>query len=128
MCSKNESFRKRGKYERKWNTFTCDGRYESAIERIENARFVSSRKVPRKARLAVHRRVLTPTLMYGNEWWVWQKKHEGSIALRSIAGVRLMGKFRNSVTSERCGVEENMTKIERGMFRWFGRVVRINAR
>ncbi|KAI5632627.1 reverse transcriptase (RNA-dependent DNA polymerase) domain-containing protein [Phthorimaea operculella] len=62
--------------------FTSDGKSESDIERRVNAgnmvigalhAFMNSQKVSNKARLAVHRGVLVPTLMYGSESWVWQK-------------------------------------------------------
>ncbi|XP_073943408.1 uncharacterized protein [Choristoneura fumiferana] len=68
--------------------FTRDGKYESDIERRVNAgnmvngalhSFMNSRKVSNKACLAVHGGVLVPTLMYGSESWVWQKKHESRI-------------------------------------------------
>ncbi|KAI5640813.1 reverse transcriptase (RNA-dependent DNA polymerase) domain-containing protein [Phthorimaea operculella] len=61
--------------------FTSDGKCESDIERRVNAgnmvngalhAFMNSQKVSNKARLAVHRGVLVPTLMYGSESWVWQ--------------------------------------------------------
>ena len=97
--------------------------------------FMSSRKVSQRARLAVHRGVLVSTLMYGSESWVWQKKHESRInavemrALRSMIGVKLSDRVRNSVIRERCGVNEDVvTKIEKGMLRWFGHVEMMNDR
>ncbi|KAI5635653.1 reverse transcriptase (RNA-dependent DNA polymerase) domain-containing protein [Phthorimaea operculella] len=124
--------------------FTSDGKCESDIERRVNAgnmvngalhAFMNSQKVSNKARLAVHRGVLVPTLMYGSESWVWQKKHESRInavemrALRSMIGVKLSDKIRNSVIRERCGIKEDVvTGIEKGMLRWFGHVERMNER
>ncbi|KAI5637059.1 acetyl-CoA carboxylase, central region domain-containing protein [Phthorimaea operculella] len=122
--------------------FTSDGKCESDIERRVNAgnmvngalhAFMNSQKVSNKARLAVHRGVLVPTLMYGSESWVWQKKHESRInavemrALRSMIGVKLSDRIRNSVIRERCGLKEDIvTGIEKGMLRWFGHVERMN--
>ncbi|KAI5644408.1 reverse transcriptase (RNA-dependent DNA polymerase) domain-containing protein [Phthorimaea operculella] len=113
--------------------FTSDGKCESDIERRVNAgnmvngalhAFMNSQKVSNKARLAVHRGVLVPTLMYGSESWVWQKKHESRInavemrALRSMIGVKLSDRIRNSVIRERCGIKEDIvTGIEKGMLR-----------
>ncbi|KAI5643560.1 hypothetical protein NE865_04362 [Phthorimaea operculella] len=124
--------------------FTSDGKCESDIERRVNAgnmvngalhAFMNSQKVSNKARLAVHRGVLVPTLMYGSESWVWQKKHESRInavemrALRSMIGVKLSDRIRNSVIRERCGIKEDIvTGIEKGMLRWFGHVERMNER
>ena len=122
--------------------FTRDGKYESDIERRVNAgnmvngalhSFMNSRKVSNKARLAVHEGVLVPTLMYGSESWVWQKKHESRInavemrALRSMLEVKLSDRIRNSEIRKRCGLKEDVvTKIEKSMLRWFGHVERMN--
>ncbi|XP_060809954.1 uncharacterized protein LOC132904043 [Amyelois transitella] len=119
-----------------------DGKCDSDIERRVNAgnmvngalhAFMSSQKLSKKARLAVHRGVLVPTLMYGSESWVWQKKHESRInavemrALRSMLGVKLSDRIRNSVIRECCDVKEDVvTGIEKGMLRWFGHVERMN--
>ncbi|KAI5640894.1 reverse transcriptase (RNA-dependent DNA polymerase) domain-containing protein [Phthorimaea operculella] len=124
--------------------FTSDGKFESDIERRVNAgnmvngalhAFMNSQKVSNKARLAVHRGVLVPTLMYGSESWVWQKKHESRInavemrALRSMIGVKLSDRIKNRVIRERCGIKEDVvTGIEKGMLRWFGHVERMNER
>ncbi|KAI8431494.1 hypothetical protein MSG28_015996 [Choristoneura fumiferana] len=109
--------------------FTRDGKCESDIERRVNAgnmvkgalhSFMNSRKVSNKARLAVHGGMLVPTLMYGSESWVWQKKHESRInavemrALRSMIGVKLSDRIRNSEIRKRCGLKEDVvTKIEK---------------
>jgi hypothetical protein len=84
--------------------FTRDGKCDSDIERRVNAgnmvcgalhAFMGSRVVSKKAQLAVHNGVLLPTLMYGSESWVWQKKHTSRVnaveirALRSMIGVEL---------------------------------------
>ncbi|XP_063364410.1 uncharacterized protein LOC134653055 isoform X2 [Cydia amplana] len=110
--------------------FTRDGKHDKDIERRVNAgnrvngalnAFMSSQKVSQKARLAVHRGVLVPTLMYGSESWVWQKRHQSQVnavemrALRSVCGVRLQDRIRNSVIREKCGLNEDVvTKIEKG--------------
>ena len=124
--------------------FTKDGTCESDIERRVNAgnmvngalhTFMNSQKVSQKARLAVHRGVLVPTLIYGSESWVWQKKHKSKInavemrALRSMSGIKLSDRVNNSIIREQCGVKEDVvTKIEKGMLRWFGHAERMDER
>ncbi|XP_063542355.1 uncharacterized protein LOC134750982 [Cydia strobilella] len=124
--------------------FTRNGKHDKDIERRVSAgnrvngalnAFMSSQKVSQKARLAVHRGVLVPTLMYGSESWVWQKRHQSQVnavemrALRSVCGVRLQDRIRNSVIREKCGLSEDVvTKIEKGMLRWFGHVERMSER
>ena len=75
-----------------------------------------------------------PTLTYGSESWVWQKKHESKItavemrALRSMIDVKLSDRIKNCEIRERCGVKDVVTKIEKGMLRWFGHVERMSER
>ena len=73
--------------------------------------------------------------MYGSESWVWQKRHESRInavemrSLRRMAGVTLNDRIRNVEIRKRCSVKEGVvTKIERGMLRWFGHVERMDER
>jgi hypothetical protein len=97
--------------------------------------FMSSRVVSTKTQLAVHNVVLLPTLMYGSESWVWQKKTTSRVnavdmpALRSMIGKKLSDRVRNEVIKEECGMKEDVvTKIEKNMLRWFGHVERMNER
>lgn len=124
--------------------FTGDGKHEKDIERRVNAgnrvngalnAFMGSQKITQKARVAVHRGVLVPTLMYGSESWVWQKRHQSRVnavemrALRSMCGVKLSDRIRNSVIRGKCGMDGDIvTKIEKGMLRWFGHVERMDER
>ncbi|KAF9790000.1 hypothetical protein SFRURICE_002365 [Spodoptera frugiperda] len=71
--------------------------------------------------------------MYGSESLVWQKKHESRInavemrALRSMCGVKLSDRVKNSVVREKCGLKDDLvTRIEKGMLRWFGHVERMD--
>ncbi|GBP12988.1 hypothetical protein EVAR_79324_1 [Eumeta japonica] len=72
--------------------------------------------------------VLHPTLMYGSESWVWQKKNERSIkvvemrSLRSMYyGVSRKGRCRDSDVGERCGLKEDVvTKVESWVSSFFG--------
>ncbi|KAM3959351.1 LOW QUALITY PROTEIN: uncharacterized protein ACR2FA_006652 [Aphomia sociella] len=95
--------------------------------------FLCSQNVFKKARLAVHNSVLIPTLMYGSESWVWQKRHESRInaveihSLRSMSGIKLSDRVRNNVIRDVSGLKEGLvTRIEKGMLRWFGHVERMN--
>ena len=48
-------------------------------------------------------------------------------ALRSMCGVSIVDRVRNEVIRERCGVKENVvTRIDKGMLRWFGHVERMD--
>ena len=80
--------------------FSRDGRYEIDVERgIAAGNRVNGaltalmrRRISTAACLAVHNAVLVPTLLYGSENWVLQKKNERKmnaveIALRRICGV-----------------------------------------
>ncbi|CAG9109123.1 unnamed protein product [Plutella xylostella] len=122
--------------------FSRVGRCDKDIERRVNAgnrvngalhSIVASQAVSKQARLAVHNAMLVPTLMYGSESWVWQKKHESRLnavemrSLRSMLGVTLNDRLRNSFIREKCGLKEDVvTRVEKGMLRWFGHVERMN--
>ena len=65
--------------------FSRDGRYEMDVEwriaagnKVKGAvaALMRRRNVSTAARLAVHNAVLVPTLLYGSETWVLQKKNE----------------------------------------------------
>lgn len=123
--------------------FTRDGLYDEDIERRVNAgnkvygalgSLVKSRHISQRAKLAVHDAVLAPTLMYGSESWVWKKRQESRInavemrSLRSMIGVKLRDRVRNVEVRERCGVKVDIvTRIEKGMLRWFGHVERMGS-
>ena len=81
--------------------FSRDGRYEMDAERRSAAgskvngalaALIRRRYVSTAARLAVHNTVLVPTLVYGSETWVLQKKNEKKmnavemLALHKICG------------------------------------------
>jgi hypothetical protein len=122
--------------------FTRDEKCDSDIERRVNAgnivngalhTFMGRRVVSKNAQFAVHSGVLLPTLMYGSEIWVWQKKHTSRVntvemrALRNMISVKLRDKVRNEVIREECDVKDDVvTKIEKNMLRWFGYVERWN--
>ena len=51
---------------------------------------LTMQSMSKNARLAVHNGVLEPTLMYGSECWVQQKRHESrvnTVEMRSLCGV-----------------------------------------
>ncbi|GBP46579.1 hypothetical protein EVAR_21735_1 [Eumeta japonica] len=65
--------------------------------------------------------------MNGSESWLWQKKNVSKIdvveirSLSSMCGVSRKDRCRNSDVRERCGLKEDVvTRVERGMLRWFG--------
>ncbi|GBP28602.1 hypothetical protein EVAR_85801_1 [Eumeta japonica] len=120
------------------STTECDILIEGEdIERRVSARnkvngallaFIDSKSISRKERLAIRNEVLIPTLMNGTECWVWQKKNESRInavvirSLRSMCGASWKDRCRNSYVRERCGLKEDVvTRVGRGMLRWFGR-------
>lgn len=122
--------------------FTRDGKYEEDIERrvklgnqVNGAlhSLMHNRNLSNKARLAIHEGVLIPTLTYGSECWVWQKKNESRLnavemrSLRNMCGLRLVDRVRNSVIREKCGLKEDVVmKVRKGMLRWFGHIERMS--
>jgi hypothetical protein len=73
---------------------------------------MGSKVVSKKAYLTVHNGVLLPTLMYGSEIWVWQKKHTSRVnavemrALKNMIGVKLSDRVRKEMIREECAVKK----------------------
>ncbi|GBP03658.1 hypothetical protein EVAR_2411_1 [Eumeta japonica] len=104
------------------NLTTNDGKNERDIERRVHAgnkvnrallAIMNSKSISRQARFGIHNEVFIPTLIYGSESWVWQKKNESRInevemrSLRSICGVSQKDRCRNSYVRKRCGLKED---------------------
>ncbi|GBP51118.1 hypothetical protein EVAR_31843_1 [Eumeta japonica] len=56
--------------------------------------------------------------MDGSKSWVWQKKDEiriNAVKIRSMCGVSRKDRCRNSDVRERCGLKEDVTRVERGL-------------
>ncbi|GBP46058.1 hypothetical protein EVAR_41411_1 [Eumeta japonica] len=99
----------------------CSGRHPLEISRVHADNKVNgvllaimnSKSVSRQARLAIHNGVLIPTLMYGSESWVWQKKNERRInavemlSLRNMCGVSRIDRCGNSNLKERVNLMED---------------------
>ncbi|GBP79061.1 hypothetical protein EVAR_58729_1 [Eumeta japonica] len=113
------------------------GRRMNAINKVNGAllAIMNSKSVSRQVSPAIHNGVLIPTLMYGSESWVWQKKNKSRInavemrSLRSTCGVFRKDKCRKGDVRERCVLKEDaVTTVEKGMLRWFGHLERMNER
>ncbi|GBP09875.1 hypothetical protein EVAR_92428_1 [Eumeta japonica] len=93
--------------------FTNYGKHNRDIKRRVYARnkvngalhaIMSSKSVSQQARLAIHNGVLIPTLIYGSEGWVWQKKNKRRINvvkmrfLRNMCAVSLKDDVKTTIT------------------------------
>ena len=94
---------------------------------------IRNKNISKKARVAVHNGVLVPTIMYGSESWIMQKKDESKLnavemrSLRNICRKSLRDRIKNEDIRRECDVEESViVKIKKGMLRWFGHVERMN--
>ncbi|GBP21123.1 hypothetical protein EVAR_11154_1 [Eumeta japonica] len=142
----NDSLKKRGikvnvgktkvmLFDRSENIPECDilidgGKIEQIdIERRVNARnevngvllaITNTKSVSQQVGLAIHNVVLIPTLMYGSESWVWQKKNESRInavemqSRHNICGVSRKDICRNSYLREWCDLKGDVvTRVEK---------------
>jgi hypothetical protein len=121
--------------------FTRDGKGDTEIDnRIGQAgailrqlyrSIVKKTELSRKAKLAVFKSVIVPTLTYGHESWVMTEKTRSRVqaaemrCLRSIAGVSRLDKIRSSAVRESLEVESLLLQIERSQMRWYGQVIRM---
>ena len=88
----------------------------------------------KKAKLAIRRAVLLPTLLYGSETWVCQAKHVSRVnavdmsLLRGVCGKTRWDRVRNEDVRRECGVSETAYQVhEKSVLRWFGHVERMNG-
>ncbi|GBP72247.1 hypothetical protein EVAR_58013_1 [Eumeta japonica] len=124
----NDSFKKRGM------KVNIDETKARVFERDESMTECEKTSHDR-ARLAINKGFLIPTLMYGSESWAWRKKNESRInavemrLLHSTCAVYRKDRWRNSDVGERCALKEDVvTRVERGMLRRFGHLEGMNER
>ena len=93
------------------------------------AALMRRRNVSTAAPLAVHNAVLVPTLIYGSEMWVLQKKNKRKMnavemrSLRRICGVSLADRIRNEEVHRMAGTSEDVTvRMKKKVLSWFGHV------
>ena len=110
--------------------FSRDGRYEMDVERriaADNrvngalAVLMRWRNVTTAARLAVYNAVLVPTLLYGSETWVLQKKNErkmNAVKMRSLRRI--------------CGIagtsEDVAVSMKKNVFKFYAHVERMSGK
>lgn len=122
--------------------FGRNGKMENEIKRRVNAGrrvlgcmgdVVKRECISKEAKIAVYKTVMVPTLLYGSESWVCQKRHLSKVNavgmdyLRRVCGKNRRDRVRNDWVLDNCGVSENIeVKYDKGMLRWFGHVERMN--
>ncbi|CAK1596166.1 unnamed protein product [Parnassius mnemosyne] len=124
------------------SAFSRDGRCDLDVDRRVAAgnkvngaltALVKRQGVAKSARLAIHNAVLVPTLLYGSETWVCQKKHKSKLnavemrSLRKMCGVTMADRKRNEEIRNMAGLKDDLiTKIDKGVLRWFEHVERMS--
>ena len=99
--------------------FSRDGRYKMDVERCiaagnsfngALAALIRRRNVSTAARFAVHNAVLVPTLLYGSEPWVLQKRNAVEMrSLHRVCGVSLADRIRNEEIHRMANTSEDVT-------------------
>ncbi|KAK3518675.1 hypothetical protein QTP70_007168 [Hemibagrus guttatus] len=121
--------------------FTSEGRMDCEIDRRIGAAaavmrsmyrsVVVKKELSRKAKLSIYQSIYVPTLTYGHELWVINRRVRSRLQaaemsfLRRVEGRSLRDRVRSSVTWEELGVEPLLLHIERGQLRWLGHLFRM---
>ncbi|KAK3554945.1 hypothetical protein QTP86_001875 [Hemibagrus guttatus] len=121
--------------------FMSEGRMDHEIDRRIGAAaavmrsmyrsVVVKKELSQKAKLSIYQSIYVPTLTYGHELWVMNKRTRSQIQaskisfLRREVGHSLRDRVRSSVTREKLGVEPLLLHIERGQLRWLGHLFRM---
>ena len=77
-------------------------------------RLLECQSISQKARQEVKNAVLMPTLLYGSEAWLCQKKHVSKVnavemrSLRKLCGVTLTNRIRNEEIRRMAGFQESV--------------------
>ena len=96
-----------------------------------NQTVIGKREVKRTTKLLIYNSVYTPTLTYGAESWVINKRIESRITgaemrfLRKTTGNTRRDRIRNQNIREELKVEPLIETIEKTTLRWYGHVVRM---
>ena len=95
-------------------------------------RHLSQAQVSRAAKLAIHRAVYRPTILYGHEIWYRSKQIYSTVEaadmriLRSISKNRRGDKVSNQRVREALKVGPIIDQIERSQLRYLGHVIRMS--
>ena len=93
------------------------------------AALMRRRNVIIAARLAVHNAELVPTLLYGSETWVLQrKKKANAVEMLSLRDRNLTDRIPNKeIHIQMAGTREDVTvRMKKNLLRWFGHVERMS--
>ena len=124
-----------------WVLFTSEGMMGREIDQRVGAAgvalhvlhhmVVTKKELSRKVKLSIYRSVFVPTLTYGHEQWVINKRMRSRVQaaemgfLRRVARVFLRDRVRSSAICEGLGVEPLLLCVEKSQLRWFGHLMRM---
>lgn len=94
-------------------------------------KFLNNKEVSKKTKIVVFDAIYIPTLTYGSETWVTNKRQESRLQaaemkyLRRTEGVSMLDKIRNTDIRKNLGVAPIKKKIEGNKLRWLGHLNRM---
>ena len=116
------------------------GMSEELVHRIGEARKTwgalsdvwQKRNMSREAKMGMYEGIIQPSLLYGSEVWVLNKRERKKMqavemsCLRNICGTRRNDRVRNEEIRRRCGNKVSIEqKMDQSILRWFGHVERM---
>lgn len=96
-----------------------------------NNTIFSKGEIEQKTKLQVYNSISIPTILYGSETWVTNKKHESTInaaemkQLRRIAGKTKMDRLRSDYIRGELKQEPIEVKIKKRKLNWYGHIIRM---
>ena len=92
-------------------------------------------ELSRRVKKYMFERICIPTVLYGCETWVLNRRMKKKLevyemkGLRAVCGISRMDRVRNVRIREMCEWENGLVgRASKGMMRWFGHVVRMEER
>ena len=93
---------------------------------------MGKKEVERKTKLQIYDSIYIPTLLYGSESWVVNKKVESRMnaaemkALRKVYGVTKRDRIRNQTIRDELKMQSVIDRMEKKTLSWYGHVIRMS--
>ena len=99
---------------------------------LDKETFLRNKNISRETKMKVYRSVYVPTLLYGCENWVLNRRQEQRIVamqmkyIRRVTGSRRLDKIRNTALRRMVRVPSILIEVEKRKMRWFGHIIRMD--
>jgi hypothetical protein len=97
-----------------------------------NRGFLNNKEISTKTKMTIYKTIYRPTVTYGAENWILNKRHQSRIQaaemkyLRRTIGVKRTDRIRNEEIRERLKIKPILESIKEKKLAWFGHLTRMD--